>query len=197
MEFLKLPPSLSHGLFWLHLLPALAEDQLWCSKALGEWGSGGSFQWQYHGAGRTPTSTRGIASSSWAWIKLLELSQAPLGNRGDKREKNPLWVSDVLFLCTVSCSGPAVPCAEERPPGSQQDAQQVHTPWPQVPICLLHDDPNSQQAAGGGGWQVSRLLWPAERIYWSCFHLLLQAHLPSHYFCLWRAACSFYPLTVG
>lgn len=24
----KLPPFLSHGLLWLHLLPALAEDQL-------------------------------------------------------------------------------------------------------------------------------------------------------------------------
>ena len=35
-----------------------------------------------------PPPTQGIASSRWAWSKLLELSQAPLGNRGDKSGKN-------------------------------------------------------------------------------------------------------------
>lgn len=100
---------------------------------------------------------------------MVQVGKPPAGAQPDisgpqRGVKSPRWVSDTLFPCTVSCSGLALPRAEERSPGSQQDAQQVHPPRPQVAICLLHDDPSSQQAAGGGGWQVRGLFCPAGRI---------------------------------
>lgn len=72
------------GCPWLCLSPAPVEDQLWCGKTLGEWGSGGSFQWQYHGAGRKPAANMGNSKQQ---LGVEQTARAQPGTSGQQVER--------------------------------------------------------------------------------------------------------------
>lgn len=72
-------------------LPAPAEDQFWRGKTLGERGSGGSFQWQYHGTGRKPNGKVGSYKQQLGAEQTIGAQLDTPGHRGDKSIKNSVW----------------------------------------------------------------------------------------------------------